>query len=61
MKTADLYIRVAARPQLEVNPAQNRQEIALRAYCKKNKIAIRNVVYENHSAINFKRPGGRHC
>lgn len=53
---ADLYIRVSTDEQADKGYSQRNQEEMLRKYCINNKIEIRNVVYEDHSAKSFNRP-----
>jgi site-specific DNA recombinase len=56
MKIADLYIRVSTDEQADKGYSQRSQEEFLRKYCDINKIAIRNVIFEDHSAKTFNRP-----
>lgn len=56
MKIADLYIRVSTDEQADKGYSQRSQEELLRKYCDINKIAIRNVMFEDHSAKTFNRP-----
>ncbi|MES2373476.1 MAG: recombinase family protein [Bacteroidota bacterium] len=53
---ADLYIRVSTDEQAEKGYSQRDQEERLRKYCAIQNIAIRNVIYEDHSAKTFIRP-----
>lgn len=53
---ADLYIRVSTDEQAEKGYSQRNQEEVLRKYCAINYIAVRNVIYEDHSAKTFNRP-----
>ena len=55
-KTADLYIRVSTDEQADKGYSQRNQEEVLRKYCDINEIAIREVIYEDHSAKSFNRP-----
>ncbi len=55
-KIADLYIRVSTDEQAEKGFSQRNQEEMLRKYCSINRIQIRNVIYEDHSAKTFNRP-----
>lgn len=55
MKVADLYIRVSTDDQAKgYSPAS--QEELLRKYCDIQKITIRKVMHEDHSAKTFDRP-----
>ena len=56
MKTADLYVRVSTDEQADKGYSQRSQEEVLRRYCEITKIAIRKVIYEDHSAKTFIRP-----
>ena len=56
MKIADLYIRVSTDEQADKGYSQRSQEELLRKYCDINKIAIRLVMFEDHSAKTFNRP-----
>ena len=56
MKTADLYIRVSTDEQADKGYSQRSQEELLIKYCDINKIAIRKVIFEDHSAKTFIRP-----
>ncbi|WP_126247969.1 recombinase family protein [Chitinophaga rhizosphaerae] len=56
MKVADLYIRVSTDEQAEKGYSQRSQEEMLRRYCDVNKISIRKVIFEDHSAKTFDRP-----
>ena len=56
MKTADLYIRVSTDEQADKGYSQRSQEEFLRRYCDINKLAIRKVMFEDHSAKTFIRP-----
>jgi site-specific DNA recombinase len=56
MKTADLYIRVSTDEQADKGYSQRNQEEMLQKYCAMNGIAVRKVVYEDHSAKTFNRP-----
>jgi site-specific DNA recombinase len=56
MKTADLYIRVSTDEQADKGYSQRSQEELLRRYCDINKINIRKVIFEDHSAKTFNRP-----
>ncbi|WP_338841908.1 recombinase family protein [Flavobacterium ginsenosidimutans] len=55
-KTADLYVRVSTDEQAEKGYSQRNQEEMLRKYCEINSIAVRDVIYEDHSAKTFNRP-----
>jgi site-specific DNA recombinase len=57
MKTADLYIRVSTDEQADKGYSQRSQEEILRKYCEINQISIRTVIFEDHSAKTFFRPG----
>jgi len=56
MKVADLYIRVSTDEQADKGYSQRSQEELLRKYCDINNIAIRRVMFEDHSAKTFARP-----
>ncbi len=56
MKIADLYIRVSTDEQADKGYSQRSQEEILRKYCGINQIAIRKVIFEDHSAKTFNRP-----
>jgi site-specific DNA recombinase len=56
MKTADLYIRVSTDEQADKGYSQRSQEELLRKYCDINRLAIRKVIFEDHSAKTFIRP-----
>jgi site-specific DNA recombinase len=54
--TADLYIRVSTDEQADKGYSQRDQEERLRKHCEINKIRIRKVIFEDHSAKTFNRP-----
>jgi len=56
MKKADLYVRVSTEEQADKGYSQRGQEEMLRKYCGINHIAVRKVIYEDHSAKTFNRP-----
>ena len=56
MKTADLYIRVSTDEQADKGYSQRNQEEVLRKYCGTNRITVRKVILEDHSAKSFIRP-----
>lgn len=56
MKIADLYIRVSTDEQADKGYSQRSQEELLNKYCDINKIAVRKVIFEDHSAKTFVRP-----
>jgi site-specific DNA recombinase len=56
MKTADLYIRVSTDEQADKGYSQRSQEEVLLKYCEINKIQVRKVIFEDHSAKTFIRP-----
>ncbi len=56
MKIADLYVRVSTDEQADKGYSQRSQEELLRRYCDINGIAVRLVIYEDHSAKTFNRP-----
>ena len=56
MKRADLYIRVSTDEQADKGYSQRDQEERLKRYCATNKIAVGQVIYEDHSAKTFNRP-----
>ena len=55
-KTADIYVRVSTDEQADRGYSQRNQEEVLRRFCAINSIAIRDVIYEDHSAKSFNRP-----
>ena len=55
-KIADLYVRVSTDEQADRGYSQRNQEEVLRKYCEINCIAIRDIIYEDHSAKTFNRP-----
>lgn len=59
MKIADLYIRVHSDNEAFALKLIQEQESILRTYCDNNKILIRNVIYDNASALSFNRAGWR--
>ena len=54
--TADLYIRVSTDEQADKGYSQRDQEERLKKYCENNKIKVRKVIFEDHSAKTFIRP-----
>jgi site-specific DNA recombinase len=54
--TADLYIRVSTDEQADKGYSQRDQEERLRKYCELQRITIRKVIREDHSAKTFNRP-----
>lgn len=56
MKRADLYIRVSTDEQADKGYSQRDQEERLKRFCATNKIAVGQVIYEDHSAKTFNRP-----
>src|SRR5579862_7468912 len=56
MKTADLYIRVSTDEQAEKGYSQRNQAEALQKYCSGHSIAVRKIIFEDHSAKTFMRP-----
>ncbi len=54
--TADLYIRVSTDEQADKGYSQRDQEERLKKYCESNKIKVRKVIFEDHSAKTFNRP-----
>ncbi len=54
--TADLYIRVSTDEQADKGYSQRDQEERLRKFCELQKIIIRKVIREDHSAKTFNRP-----
>lgn len=56
MKIADLYIRVSTDEQADKGYSQRNQEEVLLRYCEINKITVRKVIFEDHSAKTFIRP-----
>jgi DNA invertase Pin-like site-specific DNA recombinase len=53
---ADLYVRVSTDEQADKGHSQRDQEERLQKYCESNKIKVRKVVFEDHSAKTFNRP-----
>ncbi len=53
---ADLYIRVSTDEQADKGYSQRDQAERLQKYCENNKISIRKVIFEDHSAKTFNRP-----
>ncbi len=53
---ADLYIRVSTDEQADKGYSQRDQEERLKKYCDNNKIKVRKVIFEDHSAKTFNRP-----
>lgn len=56
MKIADLYIRVSTDEQADKGYSQRGQEDLLLKYCEINKINVRKIIFEDHSAKTFERP-----
>ncbi|RKR80014.1 DNA invertase Pin-like site-specific DNA recombinase [Mucilaginibacter gracilis] len=56
MKIAHLYIRVSTDEQADKGYSQRNQDEMLRKYCQLQSIAVREVIYEDHSAKSFNRP-----
>ena len=54
--TADLYIRVSTDEQADKGYSQRDQEERLRKYCDANKMKVRKVIFEDHSAKTFNGP-----
>jgi site-specific DNA recombinase len=54
--TADLYIRVSTDEQADKGYSQRDQEERLRKYCQIQHVAIRKIIFEDHSAKTFNRP-----
>ncbi len=59
MKIADLYIRVSTDEQADKGYSQRNQEEVLIKYCEINKVQVRKVIFEDHSAKTFIRPEWR--
>lgn len=57
MKKADLYIRVSTDEQAVKGYSQRDQEDRLKKYCEINSIVVNKVIFEDHSAKTFVRPG----
>jgi site-specific DNA recombinase len=53
---ADLYIRVSTDEQADKGYSQRDQEERLKKHCENNKIKIRKIIFEDHSAKTFNRP-----
>ena len=51
-----LYTRVSTDEQADKGYSQRNQEEVLKKYCQINNIAVRDVIYEDHSAKTFLRP-----
>ena len=56
MKTADLYIRVSTDEQADKGYSQRNQEEVLKRYCEINRITVKKVIFEDHSAKTFNCP-----
>jgi DNA invertase Pin-like site-specific DNA recombinase len=56
MKTVDLYVRVSTDEQADKGYSQRHQEEILRKFCSLQNLAVRKVIYEDHSAKTFNRP-----
>ncbi|MBS1524129.1 MAG: recombinase family protein [Bacteroidetes bacterium] len=56
MKTADLYIRVSTDEQADKGYSQRSQQEVLLKYCEINRIQVRKIIFEDHSAKTFIRP-----
>ncbi len=56
MKTAFLYVRVSTDEQADKGYSQRNQDEILRRYCEINKISVKDVFIEDHSAKTFNRP-----
>jgi site-specific DNA recombinase len=56
MKVADLYVRVSTDEQAQKGYSPRSQEHVLRQYCEVKNIAVRSVIFEDHSAKTFNRP-----
>ncbi|MEO6523516.1 MAG: recombinase family protein [Mucilaginibacter sp.] len=56
MKIADLYIRVSTDEQADKGYSQRDQAERLQKYCADNRITVRQMIYEDHSAKTFIRP-----
>ena len=54
--TADLYVRVSTDEQADKGYSQRDQEERLRRYCELQKLTVRRVIMEDHSAKTFNRP-----
>lgn len=57
MKNVDLYVRVSTDEQADKGYSQRDQEERLRRYCEINSFNVRRVIYDDHSAKTFIRPG----
>jgi DNA invertase Pin-like site-specific DNA recombinase len=53
---ADLYVRVSTDEQADKGYSQRDQAERLQRYCEVNKITVRRIIFEDHSAKNFNRP-----
>ncbi len=56
MKIADLYIRVSTDEQADKGYSQRSQQEVLLKYCEINRIQVRKILFEDHSAKTFNRP-----
>lgn len=57
MKTCILYIRVSTDEQAEKGYSQRYQLETLQRFCLINSIEIQQIIFEDHSAKTFNRPG----
>ncbi len=57
MSNVALYIRVSTDEQADRGYSQRDQEERLKRYCETNNLKIDNLIFEDHSAKNFNRPG----
>lgn len=56
MKRADLYICVSTDEQADKGYSQRDQEERLKRFCSTKRIAVGQVIYEDHSTKTFNRP-----
>ncbi|WP_123318610.1 recombinase family protein [Chryseobacterium sp. BIGb0232] len=59
MSIADLYIRVSTDEQADKGYSQRDQGERLRNHCIRSGIMIDKIIFEDHSAKTFDRPGWR--
>ncbi|MEF9478807.1 recombinase family protein [Chryseobacterium sp. 1B4] len=57
MSNVALYIRVSTDEQADRGYSQRDQEERLKRYCETNNLKIDSLIFEDHSAKNFNRPG----
>lgn len=57
MGSVALYIRVSTDEQADRGYSQRDQQERLKRHCETNNLKIDNIIFEDHSAKNFNRPG----